>query len=222
MSWKKLHKRILMSRTYQLSATPVAANAAKDPDNHFFWRANRERLEAEGVWDALLQVSGALDLKGIGGPSSDLTEKMNRRGVYATVSRMYPGDFQATFDVPTATISIEKRYITNVPLQRLFFLNSPVVHKQAEALAERVKAAGSEDAQVRKAFELIYQRDPSDDELKGAIEFIQLPPIADAQAAGGAAKDDKDDKDAPKKLPDSPFRSFIWALLSSNEFLYID
>ena len=90
MSWKKLHKDILMSRTYQLSATPVAANAAKDPDNRFFWRANRKRLEAEGVWDALLQASGTLDLDGIGGPSEDLDEKMTRRGVYAKVSRMYP------------------------------------------------------------------------------------------------------------------------------------
>ena len=224
MSFKKLHKEILMSRVYQLSAAPVAANVSKDPDNHFFWRANRERLEAEGVWDALLQASGALDVKGIGGPSADLTEKMNRRGVYATVSRMYPGDFQATFDVPTATISVEKRYVTNVPLQRLFFLNSPVVHKQAATLEEKVKAAGDETAQVRKAFELIYQRDPTPDELKGSIEFIQLPAIA-AAAPADAAKDEKDDKDAkdgPKKLPDSPLRSFIWALLSSNEFLYID
>ena len=142
MSWKKLHKDILMSRTYQLSATPVAANAAKDPDNRFFWRANRRRLEAEGVWDALLQASGTLDLAVIGGPSEDLTEKMTRRGVYATVSRLYPSDFQSTFDLPPATISAEKRYSTNVPQQRLFFLNSAFVHKQAEAIAERLKAAG--------------------------------------------------------------------------------
>ena len=54
MSWKKLHKDILMSRTYQLSTAAVASNLTKDPDNRFFWRANRQRLEAEGVWDALL------------------------------------------------------------------------------------------------------------------------------------------------------------------------
>jgi hypothetical protein len=220
MSWKKLHKEILMSKTYQLSATTVGANTAKDPDNHYFWRANRWRLEAEGVWDSLLQVSGTLNTEGIGGPSADLNEKMNRRGVYATVSRMYPGDFQATFDVPTATFSAEKRYVTNVPLQRLFFLNSPVVHKQAQALEDKIKSEGSAEAQVRKAFELIYQRGPTDDELQGSMEFIQLPPVAATAAPSGG--DAKDDKDAPKKLPDSPLRSFIWALLSSNEFLYID
>jgi hypothetical protein len=43
---------------------------------------------------------------------------------------------------------------------------------------------------------------------------------ADVKAALGANK--KEDKDAPKPLPDSPIRSFCWALLSSNEFLFID
>jgi mono/diheme cytochrome c family protein len=221
MSWKKLHKDILMSRTYQLAATSVAGNETKDPDNKSFWRANRQRLSAEAVWDALLQVSGTLDLNGIGGPSADLNEKMSRRGVYSTVSRMYPGGFQATFDLPTATISAEKRYVTNVPLQRLFFLNSMVVHKQAEKLMERLRSEGSEEAQIRKAFELIYQRGPTADELAGSLEFIQLPvvPPSDPVPADDKAKDAGD---APKKLPDSPFRSFIWALLSSNEFLYLD
>ena len=69
------------------------------------WRANRRRLEAEGVWDSLLQTAGTLDTAGVGGPSHDLNTKMNRRGVYATVSRLYPSDFQVTFDLPTATIS---------------------------------------------------------------------------------------------------------------------
>jgi mono/diheme cytochrome c family protein len=201
MSWKKLHKDILMSRTYQLAATPDAGSTAKDPENRLYSRANRRRLDAEGVWDTLLQASGALDTAGLGGPSQNLDEKMNRRGVYASVSRMYPGDLQAMFDLPTATISAEKRYTTNVPQQRLFFLNSPVVRRQAETLAEQLRAAGDEPAQVRRAFQTIYQREPTDDELAGALEFIRLPPAA---AAG------------------SPFRSFIWALLSSNEFLYID
>jgi len=46
---------------------------------------------------------------------------------------------------------------------------------------------------------------------------MEAPGTAGATDAGT-----KDDTDAPKKLPDSPLRSFIWALLSSNEFLYID
>jgi hypothetical protein len=239
MSWKKLHKEILMSRTYQLSAQTVEANLAKDADNRLFWRANRQRLESEGVWDALLEASGALDLKGIGGPSEDLSEKMVRRGVYAKVSRMYPNDFQATFDLPTATISAEKRFITNVPQQRLFFLNNAFVEKQAELLVERVKPAGDIDAQVKKAFEIVYQRLPTPEELAASLEFAKIPvqetmPAIEEGSAPPAAtevkdsqnskrsRSDKDANEAPKKLKDSPFRSFCWALLSSNEFLYVD
>ena len=159
MSFKKLHKDILMSRTYQLSAAPVVANVAKDPSNTLYWRANRSRVDSEGVWDLLLQASDTLDLTGIGGPSDELSEKMKRRAVYAKVSRMYPADFHATFDLPTATISTEKRYTTNVPQQRLFFLNNTLVHKQAEAIAERLKLEPTPEARVKKAFELIYQRD---------------------------------------------------------------
>jgi Protein of unknown function (DUF1553) len=223
MSWKKFAKEIVMSRTYQLSASAVAANMTKDPDNQFFWRANRRRLEAEGVWDNLLLVSGTLDQKSIGGPSEEQNEKMTRRAVYAKVSRMYPADFQATFDVPTATISTEKRYATNVPQQRLFFLNNSFVEKQAEKIAEKLKPLGDEAMQVTKAFQLILQREPTADELKASTLFLKMPPVKfmpEEPAAGGEGSGDKEP--APKKLPDSLLRSFCWALLSSNEFLFLD
>lgn len=222
MSWKKLHKAILMSRTYQLSASPVPANLKKDPDNRYFWRANRSRIEAEGVWDLLLQASGALDLKSIGGPSEDLSDKTVRRGVYAKVSRMYPHPFQATFDLPAATISVEKRFLTNIPQQRLFFLNSTFVRAQAEALAERVKSAGDEAAQVRKTFEIVYQRPPTPEELTASVNFIRMPPIAAPPSMADNGNTKEETKEETKKAEDSPLRSFCWALLSSNEFLYID
>jgi mono/diheme cytochrome c family protein len=222
MSWKTLHKQILLSRTYQLSSTTLPANVAKDADNRFFWRANRIRLEAEGVWDGLLQAGGALDLKGLGGPSEDLTEKTERRGVYAMVSRMYPSDFQATFDVPTATISAERRYTTNVPQQRLFFLNNSFVYKQAERLVERIKDAGDPTAQVKKAFEIVYQREATPEEIAAALELVTLEATKPAAPTTGEAKTAEGKESQPKKLPDSPLRSFVWALLSSNEFLFID
>ena len=240
MSWKKLHKEILMSRTYQLSSAVVEANLAKDQDNRFFWRANRQRLEAESIWDSLLSASGKLDLNQTGGPSEDLGEKMVRRAVYAKVSRMYPNDFHMTFDFPTPTISAERRYTTNVPQQRLFFLNNSFVHKQAEALAERIQAAGSDEAQITKAFEIVYQRVPALEELKSSITFLRdaaataptapsaarvISARADAkpESAGSSWMEAKtEDKESPDKPKDSPLKSFCWALLSSNEFLFID
>ena len=231
MSFKKLHKDILMSKTYQLSAAPVAANVAKDPSNTLYWRANRTRVDSEGVWDLLLQASNTLDLTATGGPSDDLSEKMKRRAVYAKVSRMYPADFHATFDLPTATISTEKRFTTNVPQQRLFFLNNALVHKQADAIAERLKFEPTSEAKAKKAFELVYQRMPTAEELAASILFVDKPayqgpppvaPASEADLKKALGEKSKEDKDAAKPLPDSPLRSFCWALLSSNEFLFID
>jgi len=153
-----------MSRAYQLSSAPISENIARDSDNRFYWRGNRRRLEAEGIWDGLLTASGKLDMSKVGGPSAELDSKMLWRGIYGAVSHVFPNEFQTLFDYPIPTLSAERRYTTNVALQRLYFLNNDFVHKQAAALAERVKTAGSDDAQVRKTFEIVYQRDPTADE----------------------------------------------------------
>src|SRR5581483_9646977 len=131
-------------RTYQLSSMAVADNVAKDADNRYYWRANRRRLEAEGIWDNILTASGKLDMSKVGGPSEEMDAKMVRRGMYGAVSRVFPNEFQTLFDFPLPTLSAEKRYTTNVALQRLFFLNNEFVHRQAAALAERVQSAGDE------------------------------------------------------------------------------
>ena len=226
MSLKKLHKEILMSRVYQLSSVSVPANETKDAANRLYWRANGRRLDAEGVWDYLLSASGQLDTAKIGGPSQDLVPGANRRGVYGQVSRMYPNQFQLTFDFPTPTISAERRYTTNVPQQRLFFLNSEFVRKQAESLAERVKSAGSEEAQVRQAFQIVYQRTPSERELALLFEpfrartSLAAPAASNSLAAkpvpGAAATAD------PVSSQDGAVQSICWVLLSSNEFLFLN
>ena len=245
MSWKKLIKEIVMSKTYQLSSAPSEMNLAKDQDNRLYWRANRRRLEAEGIWDGLLTASGKLDMAKIGGPSEELDAKMVRRGMYGAVSRVFPNEFQTLFDYPLPTLSAERRYTTNVALQRLFFLNNEFVHKQAAALAERVKSAGNEEAQVKKAFEIVYQRDPSADELSFSVALLHdssVPATPDPavraevsyKQAAFAAKPDGETKDsmsapatpaAPavkEKKVETPLEALCWALLSSNEFLFLN
>ena len=172
---------------------------------------------------------------------------MTRRGLYGHVSRVFPNNFQSTFDLPVATLSAERRYSTNVPPQRLFFLNNEFVHKQAEALAERVKGAGNDEAQVRKAFEIVYQRDPSADELSFSVALLKDPsapgtaePASRAEVsfkpAAFAAKPDGDaTKDSMSSMPapapaaspvvkkvETPLEALCWALLSSNEFLFLN
>src|SRR6185436_1075430 len=60
-SIKRLHRRIVQSRTYQLASGQDAENLAIDPANRWYWRFDRRRLEAESIRDALLAAAGNLD-----------------------------------------------------------------------------------------------------------------------------------------------------------------
>ena len=57
-----------MSATYQQDSQDVPDYAKRDADNTLLWRMNRSRLDAESIRDAILHVTGKLDLT-MGGPS---------------------------------------------------------------------------------------------------------------------------------------------------------
>ena len=137
-SLKWLHREILGSRTYQLSAQKIAANNKQDPDNRLYWRANRRRLGAEAIRDSLLATAGNLD-RSIGGRSLELNDEKNlRRTLYSKVSRFQLDTYLQTFDFPNPSLTAERRFVTNVPLQNLYFMNSDFVKQQAEVLAKRL------------------------------------------------------------------------------------
>lgn len=68
-------------------------------------------------------MSGELDGKA-GGESADLADGNLRRTVYVRVGRYQQNETLALFDFPSTSIHVEQRGVTNVPLQKLFFLNS--------------------------------------------------------------------------------------------------
>src|SRR4051794_4410877 len=83
-SLKKLHKRLVLSATYQMSSAHDAKAALADPDNRLLWRANGRRLEAEAIRDSLLAVGGVLD-RTAGGPA--LTHVKNRDYLFDHTSK---------------------------------------------------------------------------------------------------------------------------------------
>ncbi|MBL8235246.1 MAG: DUF1553 domain-containing protein, partial [Bryobacterales bacterium] len=82
-SIKQMHRLIMLSSTYQMSATYNAAAFQSDPDNQLLWRMNRRRLEADASRDSVYAVSGLLDLSAGG---SMLTFK-DREYVTSTENR---------------------------------------------------------------------------------------------------------------------------------------
>ncbi len=196
-SMKKLHREIMLSRVYQLSAESVARNHSVDPDNKLFWRANRRRLDVEPLRDTLLFVSGELD-KTLGGPPVKVTEPSNlKRTVYGFVSRRKLDGTLALFDFPNPVSTSEQRIHTATPLQQLFFLNSEFVQARAGALAARLESAAQDDAgRVRAAYRLLFQRPATAEEVRVARMYLQSP--------GGS------------------WPRYAQALLSSNELVFVN
>ena len=195
-SIKELIREIVLSETYQASSNGSKPNEAKDPGNRFFRRANRRRLDIEALRDTMLFVAGRLDPEP-GGESKALSAENRRRTVYARVERFRPDETLALFDFPNPSASSAQRVVTNVPLQRLFFLNSDFVLHQSEALAARVRSAGSDTDRIREAYRLSYAREAADSDVRDGLDFLA--------AAGGDG-----------------WTQYAQVLLGSNEFAFID
>ena len=142
-SMKEMHRLMMLSNTYQMSTKFDARAAEVDPENTLLWRANRQRLEAEPIRDAVMAVSGDLDTS-MGGTlltykdrqyASD-TEKRgsvdydrNRRAVYIPVVRSSMYEVFQAFDMPDPATSSGDRAATVVAPQALFMMNGTVVLK---------------------------------------------------------------------------------------------
>jgi hypothetical protein len=195
-SIKALHREIMLSAAYQMSADYSAANFAVDPENRLLWRANRQRLDAESLRDALLFVSGNLDLQA-GGPPEKLDNTTNhRRTVYGFISRRKLDPMLALFDFANPNNTSDQRMTTNVPLQRLFFMNSELMAQQARSLAAKLQSEPDDTARIRKAYRLLLGREAKPQEIKLGLEFLH----------GG-----------PEAWP-----QYTQVLLSSNEFGFVN
>jgi hypothetical protein len=161
-SMKKLHREIMLSETYRRSATPTEEATAKDPQNIYLSHANRLRLDVEALRDSVLFVSGLLD-PSPGEKAQRLDEKNRKRTVYGFVSRRRVDGLLSLFDFPNPNSTSEGRLTTNVPLQRLFFMNSPFIEEAAKALA---------DSDVRTIYRTLFDREPDAEEMRLATEYI--------------------------------------------------
>ena len=106
----------------------------------------------EALRDSLLFVSGNLDAKA-GGPPAALDDKNKRRTVYGFVSRRKLDRHAGAVRFPNPNSTSEQRMVTNVPLQRLFFMNSSSWSSRRQALAQ---AADRDDdgERVRQAYRI--------------------------------------------------------------------
>ncbi|MBK7998843.1 MAG: DUF1553 domain-containing protein [Verrucomicrobia bacterium] len=150
-----------------------------------------------------------------------------RRSVYIQMRRSRPLAMLNSFDAPVMEVNCEKRQSSTVATQSLTLMNSEFTLDQAARFASRLKKEAGEGVQkqIALAWDVAFGRKPSSTELADASAFLReqadhlksIEPPSD----GKAKKDDK--KKAPKVAPEmQPLSSLCQALLSANEFLYVD
>ncbi|MCA9231788.1 MAG: DUF1553 domain-containing protein [Planctomycetales bacterium] len=171
-SLKRLIRRIVMSNVYQQSSEHRDDAWAADPENQFYWRANRKRLDFEAMRDSLLACSGHLDAT-VGGPSVriETAPSTNRRTLYAFIDRQNLPAIFRTFDFASPDTHSPQRPNTVVPQQALFLLNSPFAQEAAEQLADRIDPTAEIGTQVRELYRLVFARQPSVEELHLGATF---------------------------------------------------
>jgi hypothetical protein len=188
-SVKRLVRSIVLSRVYQLASDHDATSYEKDPDNRFFWRMDRRRLDAEEIRDAMLLASGELILerpegsevmklenKTIFGPKGlTAMHPRNVRSVYLPIVRGLVPESLQIFDAADPNLIVGQRDVTNVPTQALYLMNNPFVMRQSEQMARRLltqeglKPAG----RIELAYRLALGRPPRPSEAASATRFVQ-------------------------------------------------
>jgi hypothetical protein len=190
-SLKHLHRLMVTSAAYRRASTSRQATSDtlhRDPDNRYWWRTHPRRLEAEAVRDALLYAADAADER-LGGPELDATAGLTtyRRSLYYRHAPEKSMEFLDLFDGPSAN-ECYRRSVTVTPQQALALHNSSLSLHMAERSAARLTAeVGSQPEHdagfVIAAFRRTLSREPSADELRLAVEFLQRSPPTDRPAA---------------------------------------
>ncbi|HKA08407.1 MAG TPA: DUF1553 domain-containing protein, partial [Gemmataceae bacterium] len=222
---KSLHKLILMSRTYQMSARASADALRLDPGNMLFGRFSMRRLAAEEVRDSILAVAGKLDVRA-GGPSiypkipeevraglsmpkagwpTTPPDEENRRSVYIHLKRSLQVPILGQHDQADTDNSCPVRYTTTVPTQALGMLNGVFTNEAAAALASWLRTEAADlDGQVRRAIRLTTGRNPSDDEVKKDVAFVH------------------ELKEKANLSDQQVLQQYCLLVLNASEFVYLD
>ncbi len=203
---KKLIRELVLTRTYQMSSGTMTNDEFRmtkagtrhpqsvDPSNILLWRANKKRLEAEPLRDAILSLGGTLDMRPReGSPIADLAQPITPQGrevgrkhflndlkddtthrsIYLPIVRGAQMPMMQCFNAADPGLVIGARSVSITPAQSLVLMNSDLVMTQAQGFARRVLAsAGSMDARLIIAWRMACARQPTTGELATLRTFI--------------------------------------------------
>jgi hypothetical protein len=231
---KHLHRLMVTSATYRQDSAvdprdPMQGRGlAVDRGNSLLWHANRRRLEGEALRDAMLLLSGELNLRMFGPsarptlpagvsiyawkPDADPVDR-HRRSIYVLARRNQRFPLFEAFDLPDMHNSCPCRAKTITAPQSLVLLNSEPVLRRSREWARRLRVSHGEDdlRLVSAAFAAAWGRPAEFDEVQRGLRFIET-----------AVKQARAEQTGPEAAHALAVETFCHALLCTNEFAYID
>ncbi len=206
-SVKRLHRDILLSRLYRQESLAHPEALEGDPENRWLTRLPRQRLGFEAMRDGLLAVSDDLDAQ-MGGQPVDLFDDdhlTRRRALYGFIDRQnLPSTFR-TFDMASPDAHTPQRLETTVPQQALYMMNGSLVERQARRLGEMAEKRARDEGDPRAVtwlYQGLFARVLDAVEADLALQFLR--------------------EWEPGEKAESAWTAYAQALLSSNEFLFVD
>ncbi len=195
-SLKKLVRRLVLTRAYQLASLPAPGSNWQacdqaDPENKLLWRAHRRRLDAHALRDAILALSGQLDRAFLGpnvhadsvdsnsGAAQNLEYDYvftdTRRSLYAPAFRNKRLEIFEAFDYADINAPVGQRTRSTIAPQALYFLNHPFVIEQSQAAADRqLDQNATDEARLTHLWQATLGRKPTPTELQRARDFVTL------------------------------------------------
>ena len=178
-SIKRLQRLIMLSSVYQEASTDNPAYADTDPDNRLQWRSNVRQLDFEEMHDSILAIAGTLDLTMGGRPVPIGSEGFaTRRAVYAFIDRRNPAEILTQFNFPNPSVPTGKRFLTQVPQQQLFLMNSPLVIETARKLTHSADflSMNTDELRVASLYISLFQRPPTAQEVALCLRYVGANP----------------------------------------------
>jgi len=228
---KRMHRMMMTSQAYRQSSRKSKEHVERDHDNSWVSRVAFRRMDADQLYDSMLQVTGQLDPERFGPPAAldkresgeiavKPTDAGYRRSIYTLQQPLEPVTLLEAFDFPQMAPNCTMRSVSTVATQALQLMNSERTWELARYLAGRIVDDVGQDRSQRvdAVFQRALTRPPSEVEMQDSLATL------DAFEQHWLARVREERRETPSVATASwlALANLCHTILNSAEFAFID